>query len=371
MNYEGILLDSSLEHGRTACTIEILFDKVNIRHKTGTIEWKLKDVTIAPGGTGKNNVFITHSQQKDISVYTSNKSILKDPALAQIFGSVGGVNKTKRHFRTQWSLLAIVAAIVVLPFVLFFSFRKPIVKKIASKIPSKYESAAGEQLFKLTSQNYKFIKDSVLQNQLSMVTEPLIKAVDDTTIKFNFFIINDTTVNAFALPGGKVVVHSGLILKADNWEEIEGVLAHEIAHVTQRHHIRGILSRMGVFYVLSLTLGDYSGIIAEIGNYGSSLESLMYSREFEFEADNKGFEYLQKANINPQGMITFFEKLQKQYEKKSSSPYLALLNTHPATADRIKNLKSKKITEKENDFYHFQINLSTFKEELQKNLKSK
>ena len=123
-----------------------------------------------------------------------------------------------------------------------------------------------------------------------------------------FFIIEADEVNAFALPGGKIVIHSGLLTRAESWEEVAGVLSHEIAHVTQRHHIRGVISKLGVFTIVSFLIGDGTAVAATISEMGGQLESLAYSRSFEKEADNKGWDFLEQANINPEGMIVFFQK---------------------------------------------------------------
>jgi predicted Zn-dependent protease len=139
-----------------------------------------------------------------------------------------------------------------------------------------------------------------------------------------------------------VVIHTGLLEKAEGWNEVLGVLGHEVSHVTRRHHVRGVVSQLGAFYVLSLFLGDAGAIGGIILQTGAQLESLMYSREFETESDESGWEYLVKAGIHPGGMITFFEKLQKEYGlEDASQEKMSFLSTHPATSDRIKTLREK------------------------------
>ena len=102
-----------------------------------------------------------------------------------------------------------------------------------------------------------------------------------------------------------MVIHSGLLMAADSPEEIAGVLGHEIAHVTQRHSIRSIMSSAGLFLVLQTMLGDVTSIVAVLANNSAFLLSRKFSRDFERRADNQGWEYLLAADIKPEGMITF------------------------------------------------------------------
>ena len=106
-------------------------------------------------------------------------------------------------------------------------------------------------MFESLTQSKKIIKDSILNLEVNQLGKKVTQSVENSDFKFNFYIIEDTILNAFALPGGNVVIHSGLILRADNAEEVLGVLGHEIAHVTQRHHARGLISQMGMSFIIN------------------------------------------------------------------------------------------------------------------------
>jgi beta-barrel assembly-enhancing protease len=370
MFYEAIALSNRFPGGRKAGIIEIESGRILFRYEKTEISWFLHDIEFSVGGTGNQLVFIKHHHQADISFYTRSKKILKDPALQSSIESLKDINKIKNHFHVQWAVWAIVIALVLSPFVMIFSYRTQIVKKIASKVPVSFEQKAGDQLFSLLSKNYTLVKDSALNAQFNQIVKPLVSVVSDSDFKFSFYIISDTTVNAFALPGGKVVVNSGLILKSDNWSEIQGVLAHEISHVTQRHHIRGVINNQGLFFIISSFLGGYSGLIDIVSSYGGKLESLMYSRRFEFEADNTGLMYMQKANLDPKGMITFFQKLQKEQKLDDSSGFLKILSTHPATNERINNLKAQEIKLVPKIYPKYSIDLKVFQSNLKIKLKA-
>jgi predicted Zn-dependent protease len=117
-----------------------------------------------------------------------------------------------------------------------------------------------------------------------------------------------------------------------------------LAHVTCRHHLRGIINNIGIFAILSASIGDISALAGTFANMGGELASLSNSRSFENEADEVGWQYLVKAKINPKGMISFFETLEKEQQSTLDSTIketvdLSILSTHPDTKERIKHLR--------------------------------
>jgi predicted Zn-dependent protease len=147
-------------------------------------------------------------------------------------------------------------------------------------------------------------------------------------LKYVFTVIdNDSVINAFAIPGGYVFVYTGLIKQARNEAEIAGVLAHEIAHITQRHGVEQLVKLMGVDYVKQLIFGDDPNLIADIV---TSLVFLKFSRENEFESDSCAIEFLITGGYNPNGMKTFLQLL-----SENSGWTFEPLSTHPETAKRV------------------------------------
>ena len=133
-------------------------------------------------------------------------------------------------------------------------------------------------------------------------------------IDYKFYVCTDPSLNAFALPGGHIVINYGTIMKIERIEELYGVIGHELGHVTQRHHIRGLIGNLGTFLIFQGFLGDEAGLLGTIGESAGHLESLFYSRQFERESDEVGFSYLTEAGIDPHGMVEFFERIKKEYE---------------------------------------------------------
>ncbi len=140
------------------------------------------------------------------------------------------------------------------------------------------------------------------------------------------FVLRDRDANAFAVPGHRIVVYSGLIDRAKSPEMVAGVLAHEMGHVELRHPIRGLIHQLGLGAVFTLLLGD-----STLANVGQLALLLSYSRDMEREADQRGIALLRRAGIRADGMAAFFEEFKK--DGKGGLP--DFLSTHPDLDARI------------------------------------
>ena len=168
---------------------------------------------------------------------------------------------------------------------------------------------------------------------------------------FEFFAIRDHTINAFALPGGFIGVHTGLLLAAESESEVASVLAHEIAHVTQRHIARMLgqqqqmqlpmLAAMAAAILLGRSRPDLaSGAMAAAS--GAAVQSqLSYSRDFEREADRIGFQALEGSGFDVHAMGTFFEKMQRGTRLADDGSLPGYLRTHPVTTERIADAQNR------------------------------
>ena len=146
-------------------------------------------------------------------------------------------------------------------------------------------------------------------------------------------VVKGGPVNAFTLPGGYLVFYSDLITKADDGEEVAGVLAHEIGHAVREHPMKGMTRQFGVNMLLSLLTGGYSDL-GTLGSGGSLLLALRNGRAFEREADATGIKLLEKRGLRADGMSRFFGELMK-HEPGDPALSLGIWSDHPPTAERI------------------------------------
>lgn len=156
---------------------------------------------------------------------------------------------------------------------------------------------------------------------------------DRDGVRFGFRIIaNDTTINAFAVPGGLVYIYTGLLLNCRDEAEIAAALAHEVAHVAKRHGVKTLLKGYGYDFLFDILEGDTLKLRA-LMDARTAPAFLMYSRAEEYLADSCAVEYLISAGINPNGIKTFLELVDA--EQGSSTE---LLSTHPPTLDRLERV---------------------------------
>jgi predicted Zn-dependent protease len=160
-------------------------------------------------------------------------------------------------------------------------------------------------------------------------------------LPWNFYVVNDPSINAFAVPGGHVFVHTGLIAAADNASELAGVMAHEISHVVARHSTEQLSRQYGLSMLASLVLGQDPGVLQQIAAQivaGGALAR--FSREAEREADQLGIQAMYQAGYNPAGMASMFEEL---LEHRGSAPGRVeqFFSTHPLTEDRIRDARNR------------------------------
>ena len=364
MTHEASVLHESLNKGRKSGIIKILDKEIEF-YDEGVIiiSLPISGLKVAQGGTGNRYVYFTHDDFPGWSISTDDKKVLKYDVIKRDEGRKKSVSKIKRNRRFLKISVFSLLGLTVGSLIMFYVFRGVIVESVAQQVPVSWEQEVSETMLESALVGKNVVTDSIIILQLSKITDPLVNSIANKDFKFSFTIIEDETLNAYALPGGAIVIHSGLIAKADNVNEVAGVLAHEISHVTRRHHIRGMVDKVGFFVLLRAFLGDASGIGTELALLGTTLESLKYSRDYELEADESGWELMLKANLNPNGMIAFFEQL--QHEHGDMPDAVSFMSTHPATEERIKKLKAKAnsktdYTDIAIDFEAFKKNLNTY-----------
>ncbi|MEQ1592479.1 MAG: M48 family metalloprotease [Thiobacillaceae bacterium] len=196
----------------------------------------------------------------------------------------------------------------------------------------------------------QYLDDPEIEAYLENLGYRLVSVSSRNQRDFTFFVIQDHSINAFALPGGNIGVHTGLLLTAQNESELASVLGHEIAHVTQNHIARMVAAQSQSYWptVAALALAllasranpNVAGAAIASTQALSIQNQLNFTREYEREADRIGFETLAKAGFDPRGMPSFFNKLQRA-NRLSDTNAPAYLRTHPLTSERIADMEAR------------------------------
>ena len=203
------------------------------------------------------------------------------------------------------------------------------------------EKTLGGRFIRNARQKLDFVDDPEIQEYIQSLGERLARSSGATPYDFRFYVIADDALNAFAVPGGFIAVHSGLILASETEGELASVLAHEVTHVAQRHIPRmlsGAKQRslpLLAALIGAILLGGQAGQAAVAATSAYNLqEQIRFTRSFEREADRLGMEKLVGAGFDPRAMPRFFRRLQNR-SRLYESGLPAFLRTHPVTSDRI------------------------------------
>lgn len=214
------------------------------------------------------------------------------------------------------------------------------------------ERQLGQSIMKEVRADSGFYDDAEVTDYITGVGNRLAARGGDARQSFEFFMMRDPQINAFAMPGGKIGVHTGLIVAAQSESEMAGVLGHEIAHVTQRHIARMVsnqqasqwvsIAAMALAILASRSNSQLAEAAAVAGPALALQQQLNFSRAFEREADRVGLQMLEKAGFDPRGMELFFERLQRATRlNEGGSP--SYLRTHPVTYERISDMQGRSV----------------------------
>jgi beta-barrel assembly-enhancing protease len=264
--------------------------------------------------------------------------VVRDPAfydaLAQHLPRLGGDMRRSRSLGRAAAWIAAVAAALFGAYIALPLLAEP----IAAIVPLAWEERLGKGVRDtavgvFTGGKARYCEGAEGQRAI----ERLVKRLAETTpsrYRFDIQVVDDKTVNAFAAPGGFIVVFRGLVDKAEGPEELAGVLAHEMGHVIERHGMENLVRALGAGTILAAVLGDASTLGATLAEYGSTLASLSYGRDAEREADAVGVAMLNKAGIRGTGLVAFFRRLAKLSGESGGGGVGRYLSTHPPSDER-------------------------------------
>lgn len=222
-------------------------------------------------------------------------------------------------------------------------FNVPEIGSGVGLIDQQKEKMIGEKVFREVQKQMPVLQNPWLEDQLVSVFSHILSQTQ-LGQPIGLVIINDPQINAFAVPGGLFAINTGMVTSARNMDEVAGVMAHEVAHVSQRHYSRsqeafkgqGLLTLAGLLVgalVASQADGDV-GTAVMLGSQAALMDKqLNYSRNQEREADRIGMQYMYTAGYNPQSMADFFEVMHRETSKVSFLPDFWL--THPLSTERM------------------------------------
>ncbi len=323
----------------------LVFDKnlsIGFRHADGRNameSWLLKDVDAA-FDFGRQSSKIKNTKLGGELVIEGNDA-------AKFIKEIQAENQKAWHKKSsgkEWlrnSLLFLgIIGLLVLLYLLIVPWLS---EKLASKVSVKTEQQLGDAVYDAMG------LASLEDKEASLVLNDFFSSLDvPTAYDIRITVVKDNTVNAFALPGGRIVVYSALLKEIASYPELAALLSHEFTHVNNKHSTKSIFRRLGSKVFIGLLFGRFGTVTSVLINHADDLKSLKYSRKLEKEADMDGLTILTQRKIDPAGFTDLFEHL------KAAAPANVMpefLGSHPDVDKRINYIKesSKGAAVSEND----------------------
>ena len=290
--------------------LSVLGDRIEVRCGEMFATARIADIRIREVGFGKQMGFELAWEDQDgtraVHVLDAEAvrqltSIALIQSSAQMLALKAGTRRTTAVRSIGWLIVTLIVLLPLIVILIFVWQADNIAGSLAERIPVAQEVALGEQAFADLSRSLTLRDDGPAHESIQAIGTRLTQG---SRYRYRFHVAQEASINAFALPGGIIVVHTGLIDATRRPEELAGVLAHEIQHVEQRHSLRAAFKQLGLSGLWALLTGDVGATI--IGQAALQLTSLQFSRSDESSADAVGLKTLAAHNIDPQGMIDFF-----------------------------------------------------------------
>ena len=334
---------AALEHGpdlpASGAPAQIAFDGDELKVYRGdgvTLAIPASALTVGVTGFNEDTLQLSWEHDGQIRAVTVSEPAahrdLRAHAPASLTRQLVGGHSAIRYHRRKWNIFVGILAGAVLLVGLGWWQSEAVTQWIANRVPLETEIRIGDRALAQLEHEYALTKHGAAPEALASIGARLTTG---SRYQYRWYVSAEREINAYALPGGIIVVNAGMIDAAANAEELAGVLAHEVQHVEQRHTLQQMIHTAGWAAVLAVVLGDVSAITAIVVH---QLGDLRNSRKLETQADVEGMKALARAGIPLQGMADLFRKLQAEHSRRGGEG-IALLSSHPATAERIADLE--------------------------------
>ncbi|NOT37268.1 MAG: M48 family metallopeptidase [Saprospiraceae bacterium] len=314
--------------------VEIMPGELKISKADGNnIFWTLREIKAHPDNDNNKTYFSYSDNNGQSHLEILGQNFLSDLRSKSTSFSI---IKPYKRYAGCYKFLALLG-ILLIGFWIFYAFILPkLVDKTASAIPYSWEQEMGVPIFKQIQLQEK------IDSSRSILIDSFFQSLNwDSLFPSQVYFSNSEVVNAFALPGGKIIVYSGLIHKMESYTELVALLGHEYGHIEKRHVFRGMVQSLSTYAAVSLLLGDITAISAVFMEQANRIYNLKYSRAYETESDEFGFQKMKEKRIDPQGIITLFTRLKDSNDSSSVGSIPDFLSTHPGVEERILSMTKR------------------------------
>jgi beta-barrel assembly-enhancing protease len=326
--WSGFHYDGRTAH-REPVRVGIAGESLRITRSDGTaFEWPIRALRQSAGADADR-------LRVEFGADPVESLVIEGPGLAEaIHALVPSANPSLKRARRPWRLIGLLSVIVVSCGAAYLLGAPLFADWLAPKVPVTWENQLGGAMAERMLRTDSLCTDSITLAGARSILDRMLATAPTSPYEFRLFIVQDTLINAFAAPGGVVVINSGLITATQRPEELAIVLAHEAQHVLQRHSTRAAIREIPLRLALA-SFGD--GGMGSAAAVGGTLGVLRYRRDDERDADVEGMRMLQRASVDVVSAARFMRTLER---RATDFPrFAAYLSSHPLSSQRAETLE--------------------------------
>lgn len=337
LQWSGYYLDGQSAHRRRG-TIHLEPTSLRILLDDGSaLIWSYAEITQTQGSYAGEQVRLERGGELAEALLIDDSAFLA--AFHQLLPDRASRfhNPAKRQQRLRLTIIAGCASAVLILGLYIWGI--PTLALLAAPwVPVSWEEELGQNMLQYVAPEKERCNDPPRLARIEEIVRRLLAGQPQSAYRFKIYVVNQPVFNALAAPGGHIVIFRGLLDRSESAEELAGVLAHELQHVLKRHVTRALLEYASTSFLVAAVLGDVSGMVSFGVEAAQMLAQMRFSRQHESEADEAGLKMLLAAQVDPAGMIAFFEAVKREEGKLPA--VAAYVSTHPQTEERIARLKA-------------------------------
>ncbi|MCA9034674.1 MAG: M48 family metallopeptidase [Planctomycetaceae bacterium] len=366
--FSGGVFSDTIDGGRAGADIELQLDGVHATTSAGERFFlRFSELNVDIGGYNDRMIFCRNAD-RSVTIFCDDKKFPK--SLSELSCGVldEQLHLKKKKLKAQaWQgrgmfMVASIAMVVGLV-ALYFGIKVAGAAAVQA-LPVSVDRQIGERSYDAMNLGRKEIHDATVVDAIQQMVDRLSPHAALQGLEFEVHVIDSEEVNAFALPGGIIVVYTGLIEVAERPEQVAGVIAHEISHATLRHGLQRVSQSLGLTAAAGLLLGDVQGLFVLATELFQLATINSYSRGQETAADTEGVRMLHAAGIDPLSLAEFFEIMKKEGPELPDG--LGWISTHPEHEARIMNVRSQLATLAPQEYKGFDIDWDDVKSRIEK-----
>jgi predicted Zn-dependent protease len=343
-HFPGGAFDRALPDGRVGGELHVHADRVEVLTPHGAFALPLAGLRLELGGVDGDMALLRGDVEGRV-LFSQDPGLLNalrahgDEALiAACDLAQRGQRQDQRNAWFGWA--AFLTAVALLIWAIPAMFQGAVTRAV-DQLPLSLDAQVGDLAAGELTSGHATVTDEAVTGLVREIVTTLEAQLPEAAQghTFSVVVVQDDEPNAFALPGGRMAVHTGLIEKVGSVDALAGVLAHEMAHVQHRHGLRAVVRSLGLVAAWNVLIGDAGGLMGLLAQGATMAVLTDYSRDQESEADAEGARLLARAGFDPGGLADFFEVL-REVAGSEAPELLVWLSSHPGHDERIAALEA-------------------------------